>query len=58
MIEATATTMWFGFTDDIAIRVISGGTMGARLDMRSKSRIGTTDYGRNAERVRDYIKGL
>lgn len=58
MIEATATTMWFGFTDDIAIRVIAAGTMGARLDMRSKSRIGTADYGRNAERVRDYIKAL
>ena len=58
MIEATATTLWFGFTDDIAVRVISGGTMGARLDMRSKSRVGTADYGRNAERVRDYIKGL
>jgi hypothetical protein len=57
-IEATATTLWFGFTDDIAIRVQNAGPMGARLDIRSKSRIGTSDYGRNAERVRDYLKSL
>jgi hypothetical protein len=55
-IEATDTTFWFGFTDDIAIRVQAAGTMGARLDIRSKSRIGTNDYGRNAERVLEYLK--
>jgi hypothetical protein len=58
MIEATDTTIWFGFTDDIAIRVQAAGTMGARLDIRSKSRIGTSDYGRNAERVHDYLAAL
>jgi hypothetical protein len=58
MIEATDTTLWFGFTDDIAIRVQQAGTLGARLDIRSKSRIGTLDYGRNAERVRKYLKSL
>jgi hypothetical protein len=57
-IEATDTTMWFGFTDDISVRVIAAGTMGARLDVRSKSRIGTSDYGRNAARVMDYLKAL
>jgi hypothetical protein len=57
-IEATDTTFWFGFTDDIAIRVQPAGTMGARLDIRSKSRVGTSDYGRNAERVQDYLAAL
>lgn len=57
-IEATDTTLWFGFTDDIAIRVQQAGTLGARLDIRSKSRIGTLDYGRNAERVRRYLKSI
>ena len=57
-IEATDTTLWFGFTDDISIRVIAAGTMGARLDVRSKSRIGTSDYGRNAARVMGYLKDL
>ncbi len=58
IIEATDTTLWFGFTDDIAVRVQQAGTMGARLDIRSKSRIGTSDYGRNAARVMDYLKAL
>jgi len=57
-IEATDTTTWFGFTDDIVIRVQMAGALGARLDIRSKSRVGTFDYGRNAERVRAYLKSL
>jgi hypothetical protein len=57
-IEATDTTLWFGFTDDIVVRVQKAGALGARLDVRSKSRIGTSDYGRNAERVRKYLKSL
>jgi hypothetical protein len=58
MIEATDTTLWFGFTDDIAIRVLPAGSLGAKLDIRSKSREGALDYGRNAARVRAYMKGL
>lgn len=57
-IEATDTTAWFGFTDDIVVRVQPAGAMGARLDIRSKARVGTSDYGRNAERVREFLKGL
>jgi len=57
-IEATDTTLWFGFTDDIVVRVAQAGALGARLDMRSKARVGTSDYGRNAQRVRDFLKGL
>ena len=57
-IEATDTTLWFGFTDDIVVRVQQAGSLGARLDIRSKSRIGTSDYGRNAERVKKYLKAL
>jgi uncharacterized protein DUF1499 len=57
-IEATDTTLWFGFTDDIVIRVQQAGALGARLDVRSKARIGTSDYGRNAQRILDYLKAL
>jgi len=56
-IEATDTTFFFGFTDDIVIRVKPSG-MGARLDIRSKSRVGTSDIGRNAQRIRDFEKAL
>jgi hypothetical protein len=57
-IEATDTTWWFGFTDDIVVRVLPAGAIGAKVDVRSKSRIGTFDYGRNAERVKEYLKSL
>lgn len=53
-IEATATTAWFAFKDDIVIRV-SAATAGSRIDVRSKSRVGRSDVGANAARIRDYL---
>src|SRR5262249_23245877 len=50
-IEAIQRSRWFGFTDDVVIRIrpIAGG---CRIDMRSASRMGSRDYGVNAARVR------
>lgn len=56
-IEATDTTLFFGFTDDIVIRVKPAG-MGARLDIRSKSRVGVSDVGKNAARIRAFFEKL
>jgi hypothetical protein len=56
-IEATSESFWYGFTDDIAIRVRADGT-GARIDMRSVSRVGVSDLGANAARVRAYLAAL
>jgi uncharacterized protein (DUF1499 family) len=56
-IEAVATTLWFGFKDDVVIRVAADGT-GSRVDIRSKSRVGTGDLGTNAQRIRAYQKRL
>jgi uncharacterized protein (DUF1499 family) len=53
-IEATATTFWFGFKDDIVLRIAAEGA-GTRLDVRSLSRIGKSDVGANARRIRDYL---
>lgn len=53
-IEATATTFWFGFKDDIVVRIAADGT-GSRVDVRSLSRIGNSDVGANARRIRDYL---
>jgi uncharacterized protein (DUF1499 family) len=53
-IEATDTTFWFGFTDDIVIRVRPSGD-GSRVDIRSKSRVGTGDLGANARRIRAFM---
>ena len=52
-IEATATTFWFGFKDDVVIRVGAEGS-GSRLDIRSKSRVGRSDVGANAARIRRF----
>jgi uncharacterized protein (DUF1499 family) len=56
-IEATATTFWFGFTDDVVIRIAPDGN-GSRLDIRSKSRVGRSDVGANAARIRRFISML
>ena len=53
-IEATDTTFWFGFVDDIVIRVRPEGA-GSRIDLRSVSRVGVSDLGKNAERIRTFI---
>ena len=56
-IEATATTFWFGFKDDVIIRIVPE-PGGCRLDMRSVSRVGMSDVGTNAARIRSYLKEL
>ena len=56
-IEAVATTRWFGFKDDVVIRVEPAGA-GSRIDMRSKSRVGRSDVGTNARRIRDFLARL
>jgi uncharacterized protein (DUF1499 family) len=56
-IEATDTTGWFGFKDDIVIRV-SPDAAGSRVDVRSLSRLGKSDLGKNAARVRAYLRRL
>ena len=53
-IEATASTPFFGFRDDVIIRVTED-TGGARVDMRSASRVGLSDLGVNAGRIRDFM---
>jgi uncharacterized protein (DUF1499 family) len=57
VLEAIATSPWFGFKDDVVIRLTASGT-GTRVDMRSASRIGVGDVGANAERVREFLDDL
>jgi uncharacterized protein (DUF1499 family) len=56
-IEATDQTFWFGFVDDIVIRVRPTDA-GSRIDLRSVSRVGVSDVGTNAARVRAYLAEL
>lgn len=53
-IEATDTTFWYGFKDDVVVRVRPDGS-GSRVDVRSMSRLGGSDVGANAERIRRYL---
>jgi uncharacterized protein (DUF1499 family) len=57
-IEATATTPFFGFKDDVIIRVNDAAGGGSRIDMRSVSRVGRGDMGTNARRIRTFLRGL
>jgi uncharacterized protein (DUF1499 family) len=56
-IEATDTTFWYGFKDDVIVRVRPS-DRGSRIDVRSLSRIGGGDAGTNAKRVRGYLDAL
>ena len=51
-LEAIDTTDWFGLQDDIVVRIRAEGTTGSRVDIRSKSRVGESDFGVNARRIR------
>jgi uncharacterized protein (DUF1499 family) len=49
-IEATSRSFWFGFTDDIVIRLHETDS-GTKIDLRSASRVGKGDMGANAKRI-------
>lgn len=53
-IEATDELFWYGFKDDVVVRLTSadGRTV---IDVRSKSRVGQGDLGVNARRIRNYL---
>ena len=53
-VEAVATTFWFGFVDDIVVRVRPDGA-GSLVDIRSASRVGISDLGANAARIDAYV---
>ena len=55
LIEATDTTFWFGFEDDLAIRVRREDNETV-VDLRSASRVGLHDLGTNAERIRAFVE--
>jgi uncharacterized protein (DUF1499 family) len=56
-IEAVDTTFFFGFKDDVVIRLrpVPGGT---RVDVRSTSRVGVGDAGTNAARIGRLLAAL
>lgn len=57
LVEATEEDNWFGTRDDILIRIRSV-SEGVRIDVRSASRVGLSDLGTNAKRVRNLLDEL
>lgn len=58
VIEATETSGWYGFKDDVAIHVLTGPNGESIVDMRSVSRVGLSDLGANAKRVGNFMTDL
>lgn len=56
-IEAVDTTAIMQFKDDVVIRVRSNAE-GSLVDMRSVSRVGVSDLGANAARIRDFMSAF
>ncbi|MFO7847169.1 MAG: DUF1499 domain-containing protein [Balneolaceae bacterium] len=56
-VEATEKLAWYGFKDDVVFRVTETNE-GTRVDMRSKSRVGGSDIGVNADRIRKFFDDL
>lgn len=56
-IEATDTTFWFGFKDDVVVRIAPAGNR-SLVDVRSVSRVGRSDVGTNARRILSYLAKL
>ena len=54
VVEATDTTFWFGFKDDVVVRIQEAGN-GSLVDVRSVSRVGLSDLGKNADRIMDLL---
>jgi len=57
-IEAFDETTWFGFIDDVVIRITPAEDGGSLVDVRSKSRVGLSDVGKNAARIRAFRDAL
>ncbi len=57
LIEAAYTSRWFGFIDDFVVRLTPEGPR-TRVDVRSKSRVGGSDLGANAARIRAFFEKL
>ena len=56
-LEATDTTLWFGFKDDVVIRLTPKNN-NTLVDVRSKSRVGKSDLGKNAQRINAFFDEL
>ena len=57
LVEATHTSFWFGFKDDVVVRIRPAGD-GSVIDVHSVSRVGESDLGQNARRIGEFFDGF
>lgn len=57
-VEGTDEVFWYSFLDDVVVRVRPGADGGSVIDVRSTSRVGTSDLGVNARRAGDVLQGI
>ncbi len=57
LVEATETSFWFGFKNDVVVRVTAIDN-GSRIDVRSVSRMGISDIGKNAARIEQILQAF
>lgn len=58
VLEATDTSTFFRFKDDVVLRAVPNPAGGSNVDMRSVSRVGVSDLGVNARRIREFLADL
>ncbi len=58
IIEATDTTFWYGFKDDVVVRLTAVDDATTAMDVRSLSRVGGSDIGKNADRINQLIQAI
>ncbi|BFM12039.1 DUF1499 domain-containing protein [Simiduia litorea] len=56
-IEAIEETLFFGFKDDLVVRVAAS-DQGSVIDVRSVSRVGMSDLGANAKRINKLLQAI
>lgn len=55
--EASARTPFFSFVDDVVV-VVTAQDSSSRIDIRSVSRVGRSDQGVNAARIREFVESF
>ena len=54
-IEAVEKSFWYGFKDDLIIRIEELISSNLLINARSASRVGRSDFGKNSERIKSYF---
>ena len=57
-LEAVSYASWIRFEDIVVLRAVANEDGGTRVDMRSVSRVGVSDLGENAKRIREFLAEL